>query len=85
VGNAVTPYHTELLCRYAQRAILFLDNNPAGWSGTEKAGELLLKRGLTVEVANYPDERQQPDDLISDEIKAAIKTRQSFFHWRQQT
>ncbi len=81
VGSSLTEYHTELLCRYAKRAILFLDNNRAGTMGTHAAAARLIWRGLSVEPATYPDEREQPDGLTKEEIVTAIKTRKPYSEW----
>lgn len=84
VGSAMTAYHTELLSRYAQRVIFFLDNNKAGIIGTRKAGLAALKKGIIPEVARYPDEREQPDDLTKRELIFAIKNRQPLHEWMKE-
>lgn len=82
VGASLSAYHTELLCRYVRRVILFLDNNNAGWLGTHAAARRLQEKGLIVDVARYPDDRGQPDDLTKkSEVISAIKNRQPYNEW----
>jgi DNA primase len=84
VGSYLTRWHAELLSRYVDRVILFLDNNEAGWTGTRKAGVMLLRRGIQVDVARYPeDEREQPDALLPEEIDHSIETASSYLKWRR--
>lgn len=73
VGSKLTDYHARLIPRVAQRVVLMLDNNSAGISGTTAAGRKLVKRGVEVWVARYPDSREQPDDLNPDELVEAIQ------------
>lgn len=83
-GSALTDHHTELLCRYVNRVILFLDNNKAGHIGTHYAARRLEEKGITVTVANYPDDRQQPDDLTKEELREAISSRLTYSTWKEQ-
>lgn len=82
VGSALTDYHTELLSRYAQHVILFLDNNTAGWIATHQAATKLAWRGIQADVASYPDDRKQPDDLTPDEIVAALDDCKPYNDWK---
>lgn len=91
VGSYLTQRHAELISRYVKQVVLFLDDNSAGWTGTRKAGLLLLKRGVSVRVANYPrtpgqttPDSKQPDQLIPDEIDHSIETAKSYLRWRKQ-
>lgn len=81
VGSYLTPVHAELIARATKKVVLFLDNNAAGYKGTERAGRLLLKKGVEVCVASYPDQREQPDDLSADEVTKAVNTPQSLRSW----
>jgi DNA primase len=84
VGSYLTPTHAELLARATRKVTLFLDNNEAGWKGTRKAGRSLLRKGVEVCVAKYPDEREQPDDLSPQEVLQAIEQPESFLRWSLQ-
>jgi len=81
VGSYLTPVHAELIARATRKVTLFLDNNEAGWKGTRRAGHALLKKGVEVCVAKYPDQREQPDDLSYDEIAYAVIDQVSFPEW----
>ncbi len=81
VGSYLSDEHAELIARAVKRVLLFLDNNEAGRKGTFGAGMKLLRKGVQVEVANYPDDREQPDDLCPEEIDQAFDTRTSFRAW----
>ncbi len=81
VGSYLTPAHAELIARATRKVVLFLDNNAAGYKGTASAGRLLLKKGVEVCVARYPDEREQPDDLSPEEIHEATTHTQSIRSW----
>lgn len=84
IGSALTEYHTELLSRYAQRIILFLDNNEAGIRATHVSVPRLQWRGLQPSIASYPDDRGQPDELTKNEIVDAIKSRTSYQDWEKE-
>jgi DNA primase len=83
VGSYLTEMHANLIGTVVQYVVLFLDNNEAGWKGTLRAGRLLTDVGCHVRVAQYPDERGQPDDLQPDELKLAIRNSEPYFNWRQ--
>ncbi len=82
VGAYLTLEHAEILATSVQRVVLMLDNNPAGHKGTHYAGERLIRRGVEVLVAKYPDERQQPDNLVDHELVDAIEYAEPFTMWR---
>lgn len=82
IGAYLSDLHAELITTVVKYVVLFLDNNEAGIRGTHFAGWKLSQRGVHVLIANYPDEREQPDDLTPDEVKLAIKTSKPFHTWR---
>lgn len=84
IGAYLSREHSELIALSTTDVVLFLDNNPAGLRGTFHAAETLLKRGVRVHIARYPDTREQPDDLDEHEVKEAIKEAYSFAEWKQQ-
>jgi DNA primase len=81
VGSYLTPSHAELIARATRKVTLFLDNNIAGWRGTKKAGNLLIRKGVEVNVACYPDDREQPDGLSDSEVIVAVDEQISFREW----
>ncbi len=81
VGSYLTQQHAELLARATRAVTLFLDNNEAGIRGTHYAGRALLKKGVEVSVARYPDAREQPDDLDPSEVNDAVVHKESFRLW----
>lgn len=83
VGSYLTKWHAEIISRYASHVVLMLDNNTAGWTGTLKAGVLLLRRGIRVDVASYPSDKEQPDQLLPDELDHSIATSKSYLKWRR--
>jgi DNA primase len=83
IGAYLTGLHAELIASTVQYVILFLDNNEAGWRGTVRAGRILSQYGIDVRVAAYPDEREQPDDLTTEEVRLSIKNAERYIHWRQ--
>lgn len=83
IGSSLSELHAELIASAVQHVVLFLDNNEAGWRGTYKAGALLSTYGIDVRVAQYPDERQQPDDLDREETLLSINNPERYILWRQ--
>ncbi len=63
LGTAVTPQQVDLLARYTARAVLAFDPDRAGLQAALRGIELLLARGLAVEVAVLP-EGMDPDTLV---------------------
>ena len=81
VGSYLTQIHAELIARVTRKVTLLLDNNEAGHKGTLKAGRLLLSKGVDVRVAQYPDAREQPDELTPTELAQSIDQKQSLRAW----
>lgn len=81
VGASLSKLQAELLARTASDVILFLDNNPAGWTGTHKAAERLLTHNIT-KVVQYPDLRQQADALTEAEVVHAVSSSVPYTRWR---
>lgn len=82
VGAHLSDLHAEMIALHTKHVTLFLDNNEAGWKGTFFGAEKLLRKGIHVRIARYPDEREQPDDLSEEEVHTAIRNRQSFEEWK---
>jgi DNA primase len=83
IGAYCSDIHVELLARTNSPIILFLDNNPAGITGTAHAGKKLLEANK-VYCATYPDRREQPDDLTPTEVKAALRNAKTYRNWREE-
>jgi DNA primase len=83
IGAYMSPLHASLITRVCRKAVLFLDHNEAGWKGTALAGQQLEKVGVDVYVARYPDDREQPDDLNTEEVNEAVTTAYRFIEWRR--
>lgn len=72
MGSSITEGQKDLLLRLSTPFILFFDNDDPGRAACYKyGGELHLARG-NVYVAEYPENKKQPDDLTADELKAAV-------------
>lgn len=82
IGSAVTDFHAEILATYTREVVLFLDNNEAGKKGTFFGARKLEQKGLIPMIARYPDDRQQPDNLNTEEVSTAIRDALSFREWR---
>lgn len=97
IGSYLSEDHADRLCRVVDSVTLFLDNDDAGIRGTEKAIKTLLKKGLDVWVARYPDDEveitesgdaelkrfSQPDDIKEPEaVLKAINERESYLAWQ---
>lgn len=82
VGAYLSNLQAELMVQSTALQLLFLDNNPAGKLGTYYAAERLQEKGGRVKIANYPDEREQPDALTPDEVAQALRTSLTFTEWR---
>jgi DNA primase len=81
VGSYLTELQAELLARFTNNVIVFLDNNEAGIVGTRKAIKTLFKSGVEPRIARYPDEREQPDALIDLEIQEALQETLTAREW----
>lgn len=81
VGSYMTDTHAELIACAVPKVVLFLDNNEAGFKGTHSAAQKLGKKGVEARVARYPDEREQPDALVPDEIFEALDDSLSYRDW----
>lgn len=83
VGSYLSDLHAEMIARVIKRVVLFLDNNKAGIKGTHQGARTLMRRGVEVFVASYPDEREQPDALFPEEIDHALDGRFTINEWRR--
>lgn len=72
LGTAMTPRQAELISRYAPRAILLYDSDPAGLKATFRSGDELLRAGVEVLVATLPD-GEDPDSLVRSGGERALR------------
>lgn len=63
LGTGLTREQAALLSRYAKRAILLYDSDPAGLRATFRAGDALLRAGVHPHVATLPPD-EDPDSLV---------------------
>jgi DNA primase len=82
IGSYLTDLHANLFSVVQSPVFLFLDNNEAGKIGTWKAIQQLNANELYV--ANYPDLREQPDDLEPKEVQEALRSAQSYATWMKE-
>ncbi len=75
MGSTMSERQYNLLTRLNTPITLFLDNDKAGIMGTKIIATALYKTNK-VKVVRYPDGKAQPDSFTSDELKAAINTRE---------
>lgn len=63
LGTALTEPQAELLRRYTRNVYLLYDSDPAGLKATFRAGDELLRLGVSVQVVTLPD-GEDPDSFV---------------------
>ena len=63
LGTAFTPEQAKLLKRYADKAILNFDGDPAGFKAARAGVETFLKIDMALGIVTLPD-NQDPDDFL---------------------
>ncbi|HUX34926.1 MAG TPA: DNA primase [Gemmatimonadaceae bacterium] len=63
LGTALTEPQAELLRRYTRNVYLLYDSDPAGLKATFRAGDELLRLGMSVQVVTLP-EGEDPDTFV---------------------
>ena len=71
-GTSLTSGQARLLKRYADRAILLFDSDPAGVKASVRSIEVLLDEGFILRVAELPG-GQDPDSLLRTEGRSAME------------
>jgi DNA primase len=71
-GTSLTSGQARLLKRYADRAILLFDSDPAGVKASVRSIEVLLDEGFIIRVAELP-RGQDPDSLLRTEGRSAME------------
>ncbi len=64
LGTALTADQAQLLARYTKNVFLLYDGDGAGLKATFRAGDELLRSGVTVRVVTFP-EGDDPDTYVS--------------------
>lgn len=86
MGSTLTYRQKQLLLRVrSNRIVFFLDNNDAGWDGTNKIAKDLHRMMNGVLIARYPSDAHegcQPDDLIPEAVSLAITSAETYPTWR---
>jgi len=72
LGTALTPEQAGLIARYARRAVLLYDSDPAGLRATFRAADELLRAGVHPHVASLPA-GEDPDSLVRAGGAAALE------------
>ncbi len=73
LGTALTNHQAQLIKRYAERAILVFDGDPAGLRASERSLPILLSAGLRVKFLEIP-KGQDPDEFIRSNGKEAFQS-----------
>ncbi len=63
LGTALTEPQAEMLRRYTKNVYLLYDSDPAGLKATFRAGDELLRLGMSVQVVTLP-EGEDPDTFV---------------------
>lgn len=82
LGNKVSDRQRWQLERMGTEVWLWLDNNWPGLSGQVSSA---MKFGAPVRIVEYPDAREQPSDLSSEEIQLALSRVRDFTRWLLET
>ena len=72
MGTALTPEQANLIARYAARALLLYDSDPAGLRATFRSADVLLRSGVHPLVVVLP-EGEDPDSLVRRGGSQALK------------
>jgi len=75
MGARMSENQGDIIKQVGSDIILFLDNNEAGFEGTRRVADELIKTNLNTRVAAYPPYAwaEQPDDLSCKAITSATK------------
>ena len=70
-GTALTPQQTQILRRFAAKAVLCYDPDRAGQTAAERSSELLVSEGFDVNVVQLPG-GEDPDTFIQKQGREAF-------------
>lgn len=83
MGSSMSDHQRNLIHRVAAKVILFLDNDEAGREATVDISRQLRQVSTGVKIALYPADARQPDDLVPEEIAAAIQGSETYPQWKR--
>lgn len=83
MGSSMSDHQRNLIHRVAAKVVLFLDNDKAGQEATVDIARKLRQVSTGVTIAQYPADANQPDDLVPEEITAAIQGSQTYPQWKK--
>ncbi|MBC7897259.1 MAG: DNA primase [Cytophagaceae bacterium] len=72
LGTALTEGQAELIKRYSKNVFLLYDSDKAGLKATFRAGDILLKQGLSVRVVSLPN-GEDPDTFVQQHGRDALE------------
>jgi DNA primase len=72
LGTALTEGQAELIKRYSKNVFLLYDSDKAGLKATFRAGDILLKQGLSVRVVSLPT-GEDPDTFVQKQGRDALE------------
>jgi DNA primase len=82
LGSYLTKGQKTLIERLNCDLWLFLDDDPAGWSGTLQVAKS-LRAHRRIRICKYPEGAKQPDDMGREEIVEAVDKAESLMKWRR--
>lgn len=83
MGSSLSDHQRNLIHRLNARIVLFLDNDRPGQEATDDISRQIRQFQPGVTIAQYPAETNQPDDLIPEELTAAIQGSQTYPKWKR--
>lgn len=86
MGSSMSDHQRNLIHRLDCRVILFLDNDGPGRDATDDIARRIRHFQPGVLIAQYPTADEcQPDDLVPEEITAAIQGAETYPQWKRRT
>jgi len=73
LGTALTPFHLQLIRRFAREVVLIFDPDQAGVNATLRTVDLFLGSGMTAKVVSLPN-GQDPDNFVRTHGSEAFLT-----------
>jgi 5S rRNA maturation endonuclease (ribonuclease M5) len=83
MGSSLSDHQRNLIHRISARVVLFLDNDQAGQEATDDIAFKIRQFQPGVTIAQYPADTKQPDDLVPEELAAAITGSETYPQWKR--
>lgn len=83
MGSSLSDHQRNLIHRLNSKIILFLDNDDPGQQATNDIAFKIRQFQPGVFIAQYPAESNQPDDLVPEELTAAITGAVTYPQWKR--